>query len=114
MDKGYIDGEGNYYEGDRQRHYKEGRLIPDQEVPRRPSAAYRWDNQSWAFNFEAWLDLEVRPERDRLLRESDWTQILDSPLDDKKKSEWAQYRQSLRDFPLIADSKNLAWPGKPK
>tara|TARA_R100001163_G_C5014246_1_gene159131 strand:+ start:718 stop:951 length:234 start_codon:yes stop_codon:yes gene_type:complete len=41
----------------------------------------------------------MRSKRDGLLAESDWTQITDSPLSDSKKTEWATYRQTLRDFP---------------
>ena len=36
--------------------------------------------------------------RDGLLLESDWTQFAeDNPLSDEKKTEWATYRQALRD-----------------
>jgi len=38
----------------------------------------------------------VRIWRDRKLAASDWTQILDSPVD---KAAWATYRQALRDLP---------------
>ena len=41
----------------------------------------------------------MRIHRDRLLAESDWTQLPDSPLTDSKKQAWATYRQALRDFP---------------
>ena len=38
---------------------------------------------------------QLRAERNRLLRESDWTQLPDSPAD---KERWAIYRQQLRDM----------------
>ena len=41
----------------------------------------------------------LRNKRNELLKESDWTQMSDSPLTDSKKTEWATYRQSLRDLP---------------
>ena len=41
----------------------------------------------------------LRSRRDMLLAESDWTQFNDSPLTDSKKTEWASYRQKLRDLP---------------
>jgi hypothetical protein len=41
----------------------------------------------------------MRIRRDELLYRSDWTQMPDSPLTDAKKTEWATYRQQLRDFP---------------
>ena len=40
----------------------------------------------------------IRNKRNELLKESDWTQAIDSPLPDIKKEEWATYRQELRDL----------------
>lgn len=40
-----------------------------------------------------------RLRRDRLLAESDWTDLPNAPLTDEQKSEWAAYRQALRDMP---------------
>jgi len=42
---------------------------------------------------------EVIDKRNRKLKDSDWTQMPDSPLTDSKKTEWATYRQQLRDIP---------------
>jgi len=42
------------------------------------------------------LAVRMRHHRDRLLAESDWTQLPDSSAD---KQAWADYRQALRDFP---------------
>lgn len=54
---------------------------------------------------------EVRNKRNDLLSESDWTQILDAPVD---RTVWASYRQSLRD---ITDQPgfpwDVQWPVKP-
>ena len=41
----------------------------------------------------------IRQTRNDLLIASDWTQVNDSPLTDAKKTEWATYRQELRDLP---------------
>ena len=41
---------------------------------------------------------DVREKRDKLLNFSDWTQMPDSPLSESKKTEWATYRQQLRDM----------------
>ena len=38
-------------------------------------------------------------ERNGRLAISDWTQLPDSPLSSTKKTEWATYRQTLRDLP---------------
>ena len=53
------------------------------------------DEQKWEF---------LRLHRDRLLAQSDWTQLPDAPVD---KAAWATYRQALRDLPAqggIADT----------
>tara|TARA_Y100000114_G_scaffold81247_1_gene74915 strand:+ start:4286 stop:4672 length:387 start_codon:yes stop_codon:yes gene_type:complete len=41
----------------------------------------------------------LRQQRDGRLKDSDWTQVPDSPLSDSKKTEWQTYRQALRDLP---------------
>jgi|TARA_A100000172_G_scaffold5668_3_gene3255 hypothetical protein len=47
-----------------------------------------------------------RSERDELLKDSDWTQLADKAgLADSKVTEWATYRQSLRDLPTAS-----GWP----
>lgn len=67
---------------------------------------------------------ELRMWRDRLLAESDWTQMPDSPLTDSQKTQWATYRQELRDMtdtystvPLtdkgVMDETQITWPTKP-
>lgn len=42
------------------------------------------------------LVARMRHQRNRLLSESDWTQLPDAPVD---RDAWATYRQALRDFP---------------
>ena len=56
----------------------------------------------------------LRSERNELLKLSDWTQSTDSPLTDAKKTEWATYRQALRDLPsTTTDFANPVWPSQP-
>ena len=45
---------------------------------------------------DEWLIERMRNARNRLLVESDWAMIPDTPTD---KTAWAAYRQALRDFP---------------
>lgn len=45
---------------------------------------------------DEWWAERMRLHRDRLLKESDWTQVADSPVN---REAWAIYRQALRDFP---------------
>jgi len=69
---------------------------------------------------------EVKSYRNALLAWSDWTQFNDSPLSSSKKTEWATYRQALRDIPatiagdsnltakIMADDHTLStWPTQP-
>lgn len=51
----------------------------------------------WATEPEA-VKEAFRPMRNRLLAESDWTQLIDSPLDEAARDAWAVYRQDLRDL----------------
>jgi hypothetical protein len=54
---------------------------------------------------------EVRLERNRLLSESDWTQLPDSPVLDV--DVWKVYRQDLRDVTLQQNPFQIIWPNKP-
>tara|TARA_Y100001937_G_scaffold94137_1_gene127609 strand:+ start:30 stop:497 length:468 start_codon:yes stop_codon:yes gene_type:complete len=51
-----------------------------------------------------------RSERNRLLTETDWTQVSDSPLSSDKKTEWANYRKALRDLPTVSGWPNVDMP----
>lgn len=48
------------------------------------------------------LPIAIRNKRNALLKESDWTQYPDSPLNAEQKQAWANYRQALRDIPSQA------------
>jgi len=56
---------------------------------------------------------EVRSKRDALLSESDWTQARDVVLSND--SEWASYRNDLRNIPqtYAGDLRLIVWPVKP-
>ena len=53
----------------------------------------------WGDDDDSLYERRMRSMRDRLLKESDWTQTADAPFTDSKKAEWATYRQTLRDLP---------------
>lgn len=56
---------------------------------------------------------EVRVERNRLLRASDWTQLPDVP--ETTRERWALYRQKLRDLPnSFGFPFKVKWPELPK
>lgn len=53
----------------------------------------------------------VRQERDKLLKDCDWTQLSDVVLENKE--EWVIYRQALRDVTTQQDPFNIVWPVVP-
>lgn len=78
---------------------------------KRPASYFEWSGVAWIANTDK-LAQQIRDERDRLLAESDWTQLPDS--DKSSVQAWAKYRQDLRDltdepgFPL-----SVVWPSVP-
>jgi hypothetical protein len=70
--------------------------------------------------YQAGLDAKTaeghRTTRNKLLADSDWTQMNDSPLTNEAKTAWATYRQELRDMSDLAAWPNIAdddWPVAP-
>jgi hypothetical protein len=54
----------------------------------------------------------ARSQRDKLLAESDWTQVIDAPVNQEA---WATYRQSLRNVPQQDGfPTTIVWPVKPE
>jgi len=51
----------------------------------------------------------VRNYRGRLLKESDWVMLEDSPLPPTLKPAWIDYRQYLRDLPTLIDLSGDVW-----
>ena len=60
---------------------------------------------------------KVRAERNRLLAESDWAVLPDSPLSDSDKTAWETYRTDLRDLTdgltTVDEVKAVVFPTKP-
>lgn len=83
------------------------------EIPEKPSEYHQFDYElkQWVEISNAKLD-ETRAIRNFLLKESDWTQVSDSPLSPEKKAEWAEYRQKLRDI-TNQDINLVVFPDKP-
>ena len=70
--------------------------------------------------YQATLDAKTaeghRATRNKLLDESDWTQMNDSPLSNEDKTAWSTYRQELRDISDLDAWPNLSdedWPVQP-
>ena len=54
----------------------------------------------------------VRSQRNQKLKDSDWTQVDDAPVD---KAAWATYRQALRDVPTQSGFPwDITWPAQPE
>jgi hypothetical protein len=51
----------------------------------------------------------IRSQRNQILKDTDWTQVADSPVD---KAAWATYRQALRDITMQDDPFKITWPVK--
>ena len=79
----------------------------------KPDDDAEWDedSQEWIPGPEV-LARDARATRNRLLRDSDWTQVSDAPVD---QSAWAEYRQALRDVPQQTGfPTDINWPTKPE
>ena len=59
-------------------------------------------------------DEEARAKRDKLLAETDWTQVLDAPIDAATREAYRTYRQALRDIPeQDGFPETITWPELP-
>lgn len=56
----------------------------------------------------------LRRKRDKMLKDSDWTQLNDANITSGKINEWVVYRQKLRDLPaLYPNASDVIFPQKP-
>ena len=65
----------------------------------------------------------LREKRNKLIAETDWTQLKDIDLDIIRERNWKNYRQALRDLPAKSNPKlddfgnldmsSISWPDKP-
>ena len=65
----------------------------------------------------------LREERNKLISETDWTQLKDIDLNIIRERNWKNYRQALRDLPSVSspklddsgklDMSSVTWPDKP-
>ena len=67
----------------------------------------------WAKEPEA-VKESIRPERNRLLAASDWTQLNDTDMSEDKLAAWTTYRQNLRDITdSIDENGEVEFPVQP-
>ncbi len=56
----------------------------------------------------------LRAERNKLLQDSDWTQLADAPITAVEATEWARYRRELRELPEnTTNPRKPDWPVPP-
>lgn len=56
---------------------------------------------------------EIQERKLTILRDTDWTQLPDSPLDEQTKIAWAEFRQEIRDINQFEDPLLIVWPSAP-
>lgn len=60
------------------------------------------------------LAADARTQRDKLLSDTDWTQVDDAPISDADRESMRKYRQSLRDIASQSGfPQAIVWPEKP-
>lgn len=88
----------------------EGESDPNRQLVSNGTITYKPTEDIETYEIEvAWTAL--RRERKLKLKDSDWTQVPDAPVD---KQAWATYRQELRDLPAnTIDPREVVWPTPP-
>ena len=92
------------------KHISEGKSIAEitdeqaEQVEASSKPLFLIEKELLTFTTKLWKEQpetvkeSLRPKRDRLLAESDWTQLNDTNLPEETISAWAAYRQNLRDL----------------
>lgn len=89
----------------------EGRLIMANEADN-PEYVLDQQTNTWTIH-PAVLIMRAKTKKDRLLIESDWTQLADVSLTNK--NEWITYRQQLRDISKQSGyPSEILWPTRPR
>lgn len=90
----------------------DGLVVP---LPNKPAGDYVFDYtaKEWVPDLER-ASYDAITKRNKLLYESDWTQIPNAPLTPEQVEQWAVYRQALRDVPQQEGfPMNIVWPVAP-
>lgn len=96
-------------DGSREIEFSDGSYV-EMGIQPSPQHIWNWTTNVWEFDVSiAWK--EVRKQRDRLIAETDWTQLPDVSPDAKQR--YIDYRQALRDITEQPDPLAISWPSKP-
>ena len=110
----------NFIEGryDRDAYYYDIKTSVVVNKSVKPSQNHSWNTISkyWEL-IKSTTDQKIRDIRNRLLSESDWTQMPDVSLSLEQKEAWQTYRQVLRDItetqPDAIGPEEVVWPTPP-
>ena len=120
--------DGKYLEGDELFNYIRG-FIPTQSMSRKEYIKRGISNSDYIANLVEETEIpdnfnnedtiaenntKFYNKRGGLLSRSDWIMLEDSPFSEKKKQEWKEYRQALRDLPKNQEiAPDMIWPEQP-
>lgn len=83
----------------------------EKSTPPNKFCDFDYIKKTWIPNANKALE-EIRSKRNKLLTESDWTQLPDVEI--TTKTSWAIYRQELRNITSQQDPFNIIWPTPPQ
>lgn len=87
--------------------------IEENEVVEYQTVRLKTDVEIAADIEQQWVN--VRSQRNIYMTESDWTQLVDSPIAGTPlQEEWKVYRQALRDITNFPSPDQVVWPQKPE
>jgi len=95
--------------------YSAGAWISRAAKPNRHAA---WVDGTWTWDSDLLL-ADIRTERNKIIFQSDWAVVADTPLTDAQQTEARTYRTSLRDLPSTLDMStirslnDITWPTPP-
>lgn len=106
---GVVEVKGKWYT-----HYIAGPVFKDYTDDKGVVHTAAEQYEAYCFSKDAEQAKAVRSERDAKLAETDWTQLVDSPLTPEGKAAWAFYRENLRMVPQQKGFPwDVQWPPKP-
>jgi hypothetical protein len=93
------------------------KATPEGNIPFTPEEEENFDAEYalWDAGASERKASAIREERNKLLAETDWTQVNDAPFDADQKLAWALYRETLRMIPEQPGfPETVNWPPKPQ
>lgn len=96
---------------------QDGLVEIDQPIENAPDDWYMYhlESKQWIQKKPVeFVELDLKNKRNKLLYESDWTQLSNGPLTTEVQQQWATYRQALRDITAQSGYPfDVVWPISP-